>query len=151
MSYTPTTWTTGDTVTATKMNKLEQGVANAGSSAIVRFSATAYGSSSQTYGWFVYCVYDSTNSRWIVSEDNQTQWYWLIGYANEIPKIAPLEATILPNADDVGLFFVVNGNPTVSITGNISAVSQIYLSFGSVVAGQTYRITGNCTISLDNG
>ena len=34
MSYTPTTWTTGDTVTATKMNKLEQGVANAGSALI---------------------------------------------------------------------------------------------------------------------
>lgn len=30
MSYTPTTWTTGDTITATKLNKLEQGVANAG-------------------------------------------------------------------------------------------------------------------------
>ena len=30
MAYTPTTWVTGDTVTATKMNKLEQGVANAG-------------------------------------------------------------------------------------------------------------------------
>ena len=30
MSYTPTTWATGDSVTATKLNKLEQGVANAG-------------------------------------------------------------------------------------------------------------------------
>lgn len=30
MAYTPTTWVTGDTVTATKMNKLENGVANAG-------------------------------------------------------------------------------------------------------------------------
>lgn len=30
MAYTPTTWVTGDTVTATKLNKLEQGVANAG-------------------------------------------------------------------------------------------------------------------------
>ena len=35
MAYTPTTWVTGDTVTATKMNKLEQGVANAGSAMIV--------------------------------------------------------------------------------------------------------------------
>ena len=35
MAYTPTTWVTGDTVTATKMNKLEQGVANAGSALIV--------------------------------------------------------------------------------------------------------------------
>lgn len=34
MSYTPTTWVTGDTVTATKLNKLEQGVANAGSALI---------------------------------------------------------------------------------------------------------------------
>lgn len=34
MAYTPTTWVTGDTVTATKLNKLEQGVANAGSALI---------------------------------------------------------------------------------------------------------------------
>ena len=30
MSYTPTTWTTGDTITATKLNKMEQGIASAG-------------------------------------------------------------------------------------------------------------------------
>ena len=28
MSYTPTTWTTGDTITASAMNKIEQGIAN---------------------------------------------------------------------------------------------------------------------------
>lgn len=30
MSYTPTTWTTGDTITASAMNKIENGIANAG-------------------------------------------------------------------------------------------------------------------------
>lgn len=30
MSYTPTTWNTGDTITASAMNKIEQGIANAG-------------------------------------------------------------------------------------------------------------------------
>ena len=30
MSYTPTSWTTGDTITAAAMNKIEQGIANAG-------------------------------------------------------------------------------------------------------------------------
>lgn len=30
MSYTPTTWTTGDTITATALNKMEQGIASAG-------------------------------------------------------------------------------------------------------------------------
>lgn len=28
MSYTPTTWKSGDTVTSTKLNKIEQGIAN---------------------------------------------------------------------------------------------------------------------------
>lgn len=36
MSYTPTNWTTGDTITATKLNKIEQGIANAGSALICR-------------------------------------------------------------------------------------------------------------------
>ena len=35
MAYTPTTWATGDTVTTTKLNKMEQGIANAGSALIV--------------------------------------------------------------------------------------------------------------------
>lgn len=30
MSYTPTTWVTGDTITTTKLNKIEQGIAGAG-------------------------------------------------------------------------------------------------------------------------
>ena len=30
MSYTPTSWSTGDTITAAAMNKIEQGIANAG-------------------------------------------------------------------------------------------------------------------------
>jgi hypothetical protein len=35
MSYTPTTWTTGDTITASAMNKIENGIANAGNAMIV--------------------------------------------------------------------------------------------------------------------
>ena len=38
MSYTPTTWTTGDTVTASAMNKIENGIAGAGSALIVEWS-----------------------------------------------------------------------------------------------------------------
>lgn len=34
MSYTPTNWTTGDTITASSLNKIEQGIANAGSALI---------------------------------------------------------------------------------------------------------------------
>lgn len=38
MSYTPTTWTTGDTITATAMNKIENGIANAGGALICTLS-----------------------------------------------------------------------------------------------------------------
>ncbi len=40
MSYTPTTWTTGDTITASAMNKIENGIANAGSGydAVIRLT-----------------------------------------------------------------------------------------------------------------
>ena len=34
MSYTPTTWTTGDTITASALNKIENGIAGAGSALI---------------------------------------------------------------------------------------------------------------------
>lgn len=38
MAYTPTTWTTGDTITATAMNKIENGIAGAGSALICNAS-----------------------------------------------------------------------------------------------------------------
>lgn len=34
MSYTPTSWSTGDTITAAAMNKIENGIANAGGALI---------------------------------------------------------------------------------------------------------------------
>ena len=38
MAYTPTTWATGDTITATKLNNMEQGIANAGGAVIVGYT-----------------------------------------------------------------------------------------------------------------
>lgn len=40
MSYTPTVWRTGDKVTSAKLNKLEQGVANAGSDIEIEVDST---------------------------------------------------------------------------------------------------------------
>ena len=44
MSYSPTTWESGDTITSAKLNKIEQGIASAGGGAgglVVRFSNNA--------------------------------------------------------------------------------------------------------------
>lgn len=38
MAYTPTTWATGDTITASAMNKIENGIANAGGALICNMS-----------------------------------------------------------------------------------------------------------------
>ena len=35
MSYSPTTWSTGDTITASAMNKIENGIANAGGAFLI--------------------------------------------------------------------------------------------------------------------
>ena len=41
MSYTPTTWAAGDTVTSAKLNKMEQGIANSGGSFIITTSVVS--------------------------------------------------------------------------------------------------------------
>lgn len=56
MSYTPTTWRTGDTVTAQKMNKLENGVGDLSSEKI---SAPLNPSDGQ------FLVYSSEQSAWV--------------------------------------------------------------------------------------
>lgn len=48
MAYTPTTWATGDTITAAKLNKLEQGVANSGSYLMVELT-TSEGTADHTF------------------------------------------------------------------------------------------------------
>ena len=46
MSYTPTSWNTGDTITASALNKIENGIANAGSAMIC---TSSYSSSAGNY------------------------------------------------------------------------------------------------------
>ena len=41
MSYSPTTWASGDTITSQKLNKMEQGIANAGPVMIVECPSTS--------------------------------------------------------------------------------------------------------------
>ena len=57
MSYTPTTWTTGDTITASAMNKIENGIANVGSALIVQ---TSYVNGNLTLDKTIQELYDAT-------------------------------------------------------------------------------------------
>ena len=60
MSYTPTTWAAGDTVTAAKLNKLEQGVASGGV-LVVKFTAGRDGwTCDKTYAEIVLAITSGT-------------------------------------------------------------------------------------------
>lgn len=59
MAYTPTTWTTGDDVTATLLNKMENGIANAGSALIV---TTSWVNGADTMDKTVREIYDALSS-----------------------------------------------------------------------------------------
>ncbi len=147
MAYTPTTWTTGDTITASAMNKIENGIAGAGNNVIVQFSATGYSTVSTCYGYIVYGIYDAQNSRWVLDRDNDTYWNTILGFANEAPKIIPPFLTIIPS-DNVGLFFIADSRvASVSVTGDIASESSLYYSWGSPVVN-AYRITGDGSISV---
>lgn len=41
MAYTPTNWSTGDTVTATKLNKMEAGIASGGNSLVLTIGSNS--------------------------------------------------------------------------------------------------------------
>lgn len=145
MAYTPTTWTTGDTITATAMNKIENGIAGAGNNVIVQFSATGYSTVTNYFGYIVYGIYNAQNSSWVIDRDSSTYWNAIVGFANEAPRIIPPYLTIIPN-DNVGLFFITEAS-SVSVTGDIASESSLYYSWGSLVA-DAYRITGDGSISV---
>lgn len=141
MSYTPTTWTTGDTITAQKMNKLEQGVANAGGAACIRLSATDFNSTSRLFGFLVYAYLD--NGSWIVECDADEYWEPIYGYNEPARRLV---CKPLPSDENVGLFLVDEVDNIQTITGNISTTpTTLYFSYGSVVQGNNtaYRITGD--------
>lgn len=55
-SYTPTTWNTGDTISASSLNKIENGIANAGGALIC---GTSYANNDYTLDKTVQEIYDA--------------------------------------------------------------------------------------------
>ena len=152
MSYTPTTWVTGDTVTATKLNKIEQGIADSGGgggSAFIKFSALHGSSATTTFGYLVYALYDDNNERWQVANDNDAAWNGFTAAGSSPPRLIPPEYTILPSDEDIGLFFILSAG-TIAVTGDISSnATTLYFSWGATLShGYAYRITGDGSITI---
>ena len=117
MSYSPTTWSTGDTITASAMNKIENGIANAGSvaSVIVNFNGGGFSGSALCY--VAYAQYTD-------------EIYSIESPIEEHYAVAPYQARMYipvcvpPSTDDFKayIFFAQNTDNIAgyTITGNIS-------------------------------
>ena len=105
MSYTPTEWHDGDTITAEAMNNIEQGIVDAGGVASVRISATGFASASRTFGYIITAYRD--NNSWIVSNDFDETWIVLFGFTSPNYRVVNV---IIPSDTDVAVFLVDSMN-----------------------------------------
>jgi len=118
MSYTPTTWTTGDTITASAMNKIENGIANAGSMAMVIVDFNNGGISGSVGVYVGYAKYISAHSIYSIESP-------MLEYFSATPRGRMYIPVCIPSTEDdykAYIFFndFINDIAGYTITGNIS-------------------------------
>ena len=143
MAYTPTTWVTGDKVTATKLNKIEQGIANAGGGgtqiAVIKTDASGFSVASRTFASIAYAVYESGTWKLVSGDDYRTL---IFGY--DKPNYFYL-ATI---SDEVRAYIIEIMADSVVTTGGINSTAEtLQWDYGSVATG-CHRIEGSGTIQF---
>ena len=142
MGFTPKQWTTGNRVTSTDLNRIENGIASAGGCACVGISASGFSSGSKMFGYIVYAHLD--NNSWVVDiDDLDGASIVLFGYDKPLRTFACIP---LPSDDDYGVFLIDCIDDSRVITGSIStSPTTIHYTYGSLIDGgnNAYRITGN--------
>lgn len=149
MSYTPHTWTTGETITASKMNNIEDGIQNGGGNPLIRINHNW--SSASHYVSLALCEYDAGEDEYVakmVSVPAQSYNGTLIDYSvtsyqgtDFIPSLIPV-----PSA---GLYLILCTHlyTASNFDGNIET-TPVTVAYGSTTTG--YIITGNCSLTLDD-
>lgn len=103
MSYEPTNWKTGDVVTSAKLNKLEQGVADAGVSGILIVHDTE-GTLDKTYAEIkaalVAVIVTSTNELWYPAKYSEESGYALTVMGQGIGGGLTVNDYVADSADD---------------------------------------------------
>lgn len=151
MAYTPTVWASGDTIDATKLNKIEQGIASAGNMPLIKVNTNNVPGTA--YVQFAYTTYNSNTGEYDVvktfnsvsASDGSPSWA-----ARVIPPIGNdtwyITNLQVPNN---GLYLVYEyptDGLTRSFSGNIGS-SEVDVFFGSVGKGRI--ITGDCEITIN--
>lgn len=149
MSYEQHEWANGETITAEKMNNIEEGIAEAaqsggGGTATIRLSANdGWSSSSKIFAQILYAIYDG--EKWVACSDDEAEWLPVYGYAtpNKSIFVEPLSTD-----ENVGLFIEPMTFDSLNMSGDIGDAQNVYHTYGSVLSHDCYRITGNCSIEF---
>ena len=151
MAYTPTVWANGDTIDATKLNKIEQGIAGATSVPIIKVNTNNV--SGTVFVHFAYVTYNASTGEYdvvktlntVAAADGFDSWV-----VRAIPPLGNSTWYItnvqVPNN---GLYLVYeysNDGLTRTFSGNIGS-SEVDVFFGSVGNGRI--ITGDCEITIN--
>ena len=151
MSYSPTTWSTGDTITASAMNKIENGIANAGSVATVMINFNDGGIGGSVFYLVGYAKYNNT-----------LDGYSIEGSMGEVGGAVPharfYAPVCLTDANDDYKPFIffpedINDIAIYTITGNISNTKVVgYIKTNNnqweSIPYYGFEVQGDGTISL---
>lgn len=118
MSYTPTTWTTGDTVTATALNKIENGIASAGSVATVVVDFNNGGITGSVGALVGYAKYLDNYDRYSI--ESPLQDYYSATPTGRFYIPVPLPATTDDYRAYIFFGYPIDNMAGYTITGNIS-------------------------------
>lgn len=143
MSYTPTTWTTGDTISASALNKIENGIADAGGGgwdAVIRLTH-AHNSGADTLANLTPSIVSGTATELIAKCANGKCPVVLVEYVNQFSgsRFAAPMGFIVSYGEGYGLYIMVagfsplgdNGQSTIKIYGVLSWTSSDTISWYS--------------------
>ena len=149
MSYTPTVWRTGDVITAEKLNKIEEGIANAGGDVgLIKLANVTVNYSEDSAETPV--DFGGTPTPEIFSTDGNlcAQFTYGQGYMpiDELGTINNMKIPIYDNSD----YYADIANITVqSANGSMLVLTPVSVESGdAVIDGGALKISGDCVITL---
>lgn len=149
MSYTKHTWVDDETITAAKMNNIEDGVTSAsGSNPLITFNFSGFASASYVFNFGIGELDDGVYvvKPLLINGDKFSLYdLYVVAPSGELIFPCPL---MVPKKEGVDLlFFKLNSaNFTTTVSGDISQNTVSATGWGST--GDAYIITGDCTINI---
>lgn len=141
MAYTPTTWTTGDSVTASALNKIENGIANAGGGCVFyEVTSTNCPSSPEILGQFVYLHKVGNNYTIANTLSSYRDSIQMIGNGT----LCGFTYSVVPKLDGYYLAFSTSSGVTVTSTSGGISSTPVQV----VEAPSAYIITGDFSFTL---